>query len=135
MAQSRKRKLDGVGDAADGQRLGKMVGMWRTASSIREWRRRGPTPRAVRAFGLRERDLCRLPGGAGYVWTDSRVVVKPVGYVPEHDWVCEVFTEWDSETVRVPEPVLPKGGNTSGCSVDGWGAHAFLQGRDVDPAP
>lgn len=86
-----------------------------------EWRRRGPTPRAVQAFGLCEREVRRLPGGAGYVWTDGRVVVKPVGYVPEHDWVCEVFTAWDSDTVRVPEPVFPKGDNTSGWSVDGWG--------------
>ncbi len=55
-----------------------------------------------------------------------------MGYVPEHDWVCEVFTEWDSDTVRVPEPVVPKGDNTSGWSVDGWAAHVFLQGRDVE---
>ena len=97
-----------------------------------EWRRRGPTPTAIRAFGLRERDVRRLPGGAGYVWTDGRLVVKPVGYVPEHDWVCEVFTGWDSDTVRVPEPVVPKGNHTTGWSVDGWGAHVFLQGRDVE---
>jgi uncharacterized protein (TIGR02569 family) len=97
-----------------------------------EWRRRGPTPRAMRAFGLRERAVRRLPGGAGYVWTDGRVVVKPVGFVPEHDWVCEVFTAWTSDTVRVPQPVLPKGDKASGWSVDGWGAHVFLAGRDVE---
>lgn len=97
-----------------------------------EWRRRGPTPRAVRAFGLREREVRRFPGGAGHVWTDGRAVVKPVGHVPEHDWVCEVFTAWDSDTVRVPEPIFPKGDNTSGWSVDGWGAHVFLPGRDVE---
>ncbi|QWZ10017.1 aminoglycoside phosphotransferase family protein [Nocardioides panacis] len=95
------------------------------------WRRRGPTPRAVRAFGLRERGLSRLPGGAGYVWTDGRVVVKPVGCVAEHDWVCGVYAAWDSDCVRVPEPVLPSGDHGS-WSVDGWGAHVFLPGRDVE---
>jgi len=58
--------------------------------------------------------------------------VKPVGCVPEHDWVCEVYAEWDSDAVRVPEPVLPKGDNRSDWSVEGWGAHVFLQGRDVE---
>ena len=97
-----------------------------------EWRRRGPSPGAVRAFGVREGDLRRLPGGAGYVWTDGRVVLKPVGNLPEHNWVCDVFTEWDSDTVRVPEPVRPTGDVTSNWSVDGWGAHVFVHGRDVD---
>ena len=55
-----------------------------------------------------------------------------MGYVPEHDWVCEVFIEWESDTVRVPEPIVPKGDNTSSWSVDGWAAHVFLQGRDVE---
>lgn len=97
------------------------------------WRRRGPTTKAVRAFGLRERDVRRLPGGAGFVWTDGRVVVKPVGYIPEHDWVCGVSADWDSsDTVRVPEPVRPRGDSTSAWSVDGWGAHVFLEGRDVE---
>jgi uncharacterized protein (TIGR02569 family) len=97
-----------------------------------EWRRRGPTSPAIRAFGLREREVRRLPGGAGFVWTDGRLVVKPVGCVPEHDWVCDVYAAWDSEVVRVPEPVPPAGGDTSGWSVDGWGAHVFLPGRDVE---
>lgn len=96
------------------------------------WRRQGPTPRAVRAFGLRERAVRRLPGGAGHVWTDGRVVVKPVGCVPEHNWVCGVYASWDSELVRVPEPVPPHGGRGADWSVDGWGAHVFLPGRDVD---
>lgn len=97
-----------------------------------EWRRRGPTPRAVRAFGVREDALRRLPGGAGHAWTDGRLVLKPVGCVPEHAWVCEVYAAWDSEDVRVPEPVVPRGGDEVGWSTDGWGAHAFLAGRDVD---
>lgn len=97
-----------------------------------EWRRLGPTPRAVQAFGLREDEVRRLPGGAGYVWTDGRVVVKPVGYVPEHDWVCEVFARWDNDFVRVPEPVFPEDDNSSGWSVDGWGAHVFVPGRDAE---
>ncbi len=49
-----------------------------------EWRRSGPSPRAVRAFGVREDELRRLPGGSGHVWTDGRLVIKPVGCVPEH---------------------------------------------------
>src|SRR5689334_23313535 len=67
-----------------------------------EWRRRGPTPRAVREFGVREDALRRLPGGAGHVWTDGRLVLKPVGCVPEHAWVCKVFATWVSDEVRVP---------------------------------
>jgi uncharacterized protein (TIGR02569 family) len=97
-----------------------------------EWRQRGPGPDAVRAFGLRARDVCRLPGGAGYVWTDGRIVVKPVGCVPEHNWVCDVYASWDSDAVRVPEPVRPRGDDRSDWSVDGWGAHIFIQGRDCE---
>ncbi len=97
-----------------------------------EWRRRGPTPRAGRAFGVREDALRRLPGGAGHAWTDGRLVLKPVGCVPEHEWVCEVYAAWDSEDVRVPEPVVPRGEHEVGWSTDGWGAHVFLPGRDVD---
>jgi uncharacterized protein (TIGR02569 family) len=97
-----------------------------------EWRRRGPTSAAVRAFGLRERDLRLLPGGSGFVWTDGRVVVKPVGCVPEHTWVCGVHAAWDCGAVRVPEPVAPRGRDGADWSVDGWGAHVFLRGRDVE---
>jgi uncharacterized protein (TIGR02569 family) len=98
------------------------------------WRRRGPTPRAVAAFGVREATLRRLPGGAGYNWTDGRLVLKPVGYAPEHDWVCRVYAGWESTAVRVPEPVAPDGDPAAGWSVEGWGAHVFLPGRDLDLA-
>ena len=47
-----------------------------------EWRQRGPTSRAVRAFGVREHTLRRLPGGAGHAWTDGCLVLKPVGLRP-----------------------------------------------------
>jgi hypothetical protein len=98
-----------------------------------QWRRSGPTPRAVRAFEVREEALRSLPGGAGYNWTDGRLVLKPVGYVPEHDWVCGVYAAWDSDTVRVPEPVAPRAGTrNSHWSVEGWAAHVFVPGRDTD---
>ena len=48
----------------------------------REWRHDGPTPEAVRAFGVREADLRRLQGGQGQAWTDGRLVLKPVGCAP-----------------------------------------------------
>ncbi len=97
-----------------------------------EWRRRGPTTEAVRAFGLRADELRRLPGGQGEVWTDGRLVVKPVGCVPEHEWVCGVYATWTSTEVRVPEPVPPNGADVAGWSVDGWGAHVFVAGRDAE---
>ncbi len=97
-----------------------------------EWRRRGPARQAVRAFGVREDALRRLPGGAGHAWTDGRLVLKPVGCVPEHAWVCEVYAAWVSQDVRVPEPVAPRGAGATGWSADGWGAHVFVPGRDVD---
>ena len=101
-----------------------------------EWRRRGPTPRAIRAFGVREDALQRLPGGAGHAWTDGRLVLKPVGFVPEHAWVCEVYAAWAAQDdVRVPEPVMPKGArdtSVTGWSADRWGAHVFVPGREVD---
>lgn len=87
----------------------------------------------VRAFGVRRADLKRLAGGSGHTWTDGRVVLKPVGCVPEHDWVCQVYAGWDSTEVRVPTPVRPQGGDESASwSVGGWGAHLFLLGRDLD---
>ena len=96
-----------------------------------EWRRRGPTPHTVHAFGARADALRRLPGGAGHTWTDGRLVLKPVGCVPEHAWVCEVYATWESDALRVPEPVVPLGPET-GWSTDGWGAHVFVPGRDVE---
>jgi hypothetical protein len=101
-----------------------------------EWRHRGPTPAAVRAFRVRECSLRRLPGGQGQAWTDGRVVLKPVGCVPEHTWKCEVSAAWTArDEVRVPEPVMPEravGTRRSGWTVDGWGAHVFLPGRDLE---
>lgn len=96
------------------------------------WRRSGPTPSAVRALGVRADELRPLAGGAGYNWTDGRLVLKPVGYVPEHNWVCEVYAAWDSDAVRVPEPVAPRGTEGTNWSVEGWGAHVFVPGRDTD---
>lgn len=97
-----------------------------------QWRQRGPTSRALREFGVREQALRRLPGGAGHVWTDGRLVLKPVGCVPEHAWVCEVFATWASDEVRVPEPIHPKDGADACWSIEGWGAHVFVPGRDAD---
>ncbi|HSE09041.1 MAG TPA: TIGR02569 family protein [Nocardioidaceae bacterium] len=98
-----------------------------------EWRHRGPTPEAVRAFGARERSLRRLDGGQGQAWTDGRLVLKAVGCVPEHTWKCEVYAAWTAhDEVRVPEPVMAERGSGPGWTVDGWGAHVFLPGRDAE---
>lgn len=42
------------------------------------WRQAGPSPRAVRAFGVRDATMQRLPGGAGFNWTDGVLVPEPV---------------------------------------------------------
>jgi uncharacterized protein (TIGR02569 family) len=97
-----------------------------------EWRRRGPTGRAVQASGARAAELRRLAGGSGYTWTDGRLVLKPVGCVPEHAWVCGVYATWTAAQVRVPEPVLPRRPQEAGWSCDGWGAHVFMPGRDAE---
>jgi hypothetical protein len=98
-----------------------------------EWRRRSPTCDAVRAFGVRERSLRRLQGGQGLAWTDGRLVLKPVGCVPEHTWKSEVCAAWTAhDEVRVPEPVMPKGEGGIGWTVDSWGAHVLLPGHDLD---
>jgi uncharacterized protein (TIGR02569 family) len=113
-----------------GQRPPTSVRLLEAADS--EWRQRGPTDRAVRAFGARAAELRRLPGGAGHAWTDGRLVLKPVGCVPEHAWVCEVYATWAATEVRVPEPVMPLGADEGGWSSDGWGAHLFVPGRDAE---
>ncbi|MBA2559383.1 MAG: TIGR02569 family protein [Propionibacteriales bacterium] len=98
----------------------------------RKWRSSRPTPTAVRAFGARAKSLERLPGGQGHAWTDGRLVLKPVGFVPEHAWVCEVYAAWsDHDVVRVPEPVAPAASEAA-WSIDGWGAHVFVPGRDAE---
>jgi uncharacterized protein (TIGR02569 family) len=90
-----------------------------------------PSVAVVRAFGAHEPRLRPLPGGQQTAWTDGRLVLKPVGYPPEHAWVCEVYAGWTAaELVRVPEPVRPSPGE--GWTVDGWGAHVLVPGRDVD---
>jgi uncharacterized protein (TIGR02569 family) len=69
-----------------------------------------------------------LPGGQGQAWSDGRLVLKPVGCVPEHDFRCEVYAAWTATDVRVPEPVATGGG---AWSADGWAAHVLLAGRDA----
>lgn len=96
------------------------------------WRRSGPTPRAVRAFGVRAGELRRMPAGE-HTWTDGRLFLKPVGCIPEHAWVCEVYANWTATCVRVPEPVLPHGPGETGWSCDGWGAQLLIRGRDAEP--
>ena len=96
------------------------------------WRERGPTELTIAQFGINSSDLRRLTGGAGMTWTDGRLVVKPVGCVAEHEWVCSVYAGWASDDVCVPRPVRPQGEDGS-WSVDGWGAHVFVPGRDADP--
>lgn len=96
------------------------------------WRRRGPTEAAVRAFRADTATLRRMPGGAGHAWTDGRVVLKPIGCVPEHNWVCDVYAQWTATEVRVPEPVRPAGDSGADWSVEGWGAHVFVCGADLE---
>lgn len=92
----------------------------------------GPTPRSLAAFGVDPAALRRLPGGQGNTYTDDRLVLKSVGCVPEHDWVCAVYTAWEaSDHVRVPEPVRPGCSAEGHWSVDGWGAHVLVVGRDA----
>jgi uncharacterized protein (TIGR02569 family) len=67
------------------------------------------------------------------VWTDGRLVLKPVGCVPEHAWVCEVFAAWSSDEVRVPEPMPVGDEGGARWSCEGWGAHVLVPGRDADP--
>jgi hypothetical protein len=105
--------------------------MWNEADLA--WRRRGPTRRAVRAFGVRAGELRRMPAG-GHIWTDGRLFLKPVGCVPEHTWVCEVYANWAATHVRVPEPVMPHGPGETGWSSDGWGAQLLIPGRNAEPA-
>ena len=46
--------------------------------------------------------------------------------------MCEVYASWDADDVRVPEPVVPRGVRHESWSLDGWGAHVFVAGRDLD---
>ena len=96
------------------------------------WRQRGPTESAIRLFGARHDALRRLPGGEGHTWTDGRLVLKPVGCTAEHAWVCKVYAAWKSGEVRVPQPLQAQVDAEVRWSVEGWGAHVFVPGRDVD---
>jgi hypothetical protein len=98
----------------------------------RAWRNSGPTRRAVRAFGVRADDLRPMPRGT-HTWTDGRLFLKPVGCIPEHAWVCEVYANWTAVNVRVPEPLQPHGPGETGWSCDGWGAQLLIRGRDTEP--
>jgi len=119
------QQVNAAGNVAEGVRL--------FTAADGEWRHRGPTPGAVRAFGVRERSLRRLQGGQGHAWTDGRLVLKPVGCVPEHTWKCEVYAAWTAhDDVRVPEPVMPRGGDETGWTADGWGAHVLVPGQDLE---
>ena len=65
---------------------------------------RTPPLDVVAAFGARADGLTQLPGGQGVAWTDGRVVLKPYGFPPEVEWVCDVYAAWSHhDVVRVPE--------------------------------
>ena len=70
----------------------------------------------------------------GFAGPTARFVLKPVGYAPEHRWVCQVYAEWRAhDEVRVVEPVEPRSADEpGGWSVDGWAAHVFLAGRETE---
>jgi uncharacterized protein (TIGR02569 family) len=94
-----------------------------------------PPVEVMRAFGVLVDDVRPLPGGQQVAWTDGRLVLKPVGYPPEHAWVSEVCAAWTaSDVIRVPEPVRPSPATWAEDSwtFDGWGAHVLVPGRDVD---
>jgi Phosphotransferase enzyme family len=96
------------------------------------WRERGPTSRAARAFGVRADELRRAPNGT-HCWTDGHLFLKPVGCVPEHAWVREVFANWTATDLQVPEPVMPRGSGETGWTSDGWGAQLLIRGRNTEP--
>lgn len=121
--------MTGAEDLHDGKRPPRPLRLLHEADMA--WRRSGPTRRAVRAFGVRAGELRRMPSGP-HTWTDGRLFLKPVGCVPEHDWVCEVYATWTATHIRVPEPVMPRGPGEVGWSCDGWSAQVLLHGRDTD---
>jgi hypothetical protein len=122
--------MGGFEDLKDARRSPKPLRLLNEAD--RAWRRRGPTPRAVRAFGVRADELRPMPRGA-HTWTDGRLFLKSVGCIPEHAWVCEVYANWTATHVRVPEPVMPHGPDETGWSSDGWSAQLLVRGRDTEP--
>ncbi len=92
---------------------------------------RTPTDSVVRAFGANGGALRHLPGGQQTAWTDGRLVMKPVGFTPEHAWVCNVYAGWTAtDVVRVPEPVASA--HDGAWVVAGWGAHVVVPGRDAE---
>jgi uncharacterized protein (TIGR02569 family) len=98
-----------------------------------------PDSGVLQAFRASPDDLRRLPGGQQTAWTDGRVVLKPVGFAPEHAWVCDVYEGWTAhDRIRVPEPVRPQpasaGVDEDSWTADGWAAHVFVAGRDADLA-
>ena len=88
----------------------------------------------VPALGLAQRAGLRaladrqltVPGGAGHAWTDGRLVVKPVGCLPEHNWVCDVYAAWTATEVRVPEPVMPRGSDEVDWSTFGASLKVYI---------
>jgi hypothetical protein len=122
--------MAGSTDSTGGRRSPRPLRLWQEAD--RAWRQRGPTRRAVRVLGVRADELRPMPGGS-HTWTDGRLFLKPVGCIPEHAWVCEVYASWTATHVRVPEPVMPHGPGETGWSSDGWGAQLLVRGRDTEP--
>lgn len=92
---------------------------------------RTPTVDVVRAFGADDRYLRPLPGGQQAAWSDGRLVLKPVGSLPEHLRVSDVHARWAApDVVRVPEPVASA--HDEAWVVAGWAAHVLVPGRDAE---
>lgn len=94
-----------------------------------------PPAAVLDAFGADQPPVL-LAGGQGVTWRSGDLVLKPVDEPVAHAWVCEVFAAWPAgDEVRVPRPVRS---GTGAWNVDGWGAHAWLDGATArvgeDPA-
>ncbi len=67
----------------------------------------------------------QVSGGRGLVWRCGDVAFKPVDD-DSHDWTCDVYDGWPADArVGVPQPLRTRDGTWS---IDGWGAHVWVDG-------
>jgi uncharacterized protein (TIGR02569 family) len=83
-------------------------------------------PREVLAeFGTGPGDLRLLPGGQGTTWGAGEVVLKPVSYVAESEWVGSILWDLPEDGFRISRPVRSRAGSWT---VAGWSAWSRVEG-------
>jgi len=84
-----------------------------------------PPKKVVDNFGIIGK-MKKFSGGQGTTYLIGNMVLKPVEYEPEFNWVAKTFSKLKSKQLRLPRYIKSKNNKWV---EDGWGAYHYIDGR------